>query len=177
VLSDRSVAVPGLEYGPDWGDQRLRQSLAKWLTTFYNYSAPIDVERITITGGASQNLACILQTFTDPGYTRNIWMVTPTYFLAFRIFNDSGFDEKLRAVPEDEEGIDVEYLRAAIEKSEQEAKSNGNDKPVSIVNIKSLMHKNCIEIATWVPSHNTSILMPRKPRKIMATPKKSLTES
>jgi DNA-binding transcriptional MocR family regulator len=121
--------VPGLEYGPDWGDELLRESLAKWLTEFYASPSPIDVGRITITGGASQNLACILQTFTDPGYTRNVWVVTPAYMLAFRIFGDAGFEKKLRAVPEDEEGLDVVYLRQAIEKSEKNAQSKGNNEP------------------------------------------------
>lgn len=85
--------------------------------------------RITITGGASQNLACILQTFTDPGYTRNIWIVAPAYMLAFRIFGDAGFEKKLRAAPEDAEGLDVAYLRQAIEKSEKDAQAKGNNEP------------------------------------------------
>jgi len=49
--------------------------------------------------------------------------------LAFRIFGDAGFDRKLRAVPEDEEGLDAEYLRVAIEKSEKEAQAKGNNEP------------------------------------------------
>jgi DNA-binding transcriptional MocR family regulator len=87
------------------------------------------VARITITGGASQNLACVLQTFTDAAYTRNIWIVAPAYMLAFRIFGDAGFDKKLRAVPEDDEGLDVEYLRRAVEKSEKDAQASGNNDP------------------------------------------------
>ncbi|TID18037.1 PLP-dependent transferase [Venturia nashicola] len=130
VLSDRSLAVPGLEYGPDWGDQLLRQSLAESLTHFYSSPNPIDVGRITITGGASQNLACILQTFTDPAYTRNIWFIAPAYMLAFRIFADAGFEKKLRAVPEDAQGLDLPYLRQAIEQSEKEAQAKGNNEPL-----------------------------------------------
>lgn len=109
------------------------------MTSFYQPSIPassrekyvIEDKRITITGGASQNLACILQVFTDPGYTRNVWIISPGYMLAFRIFEDSGFKKKFRAVPEDEEGIDVEYLRKEISKSEETAKAEGNDEPVS----------------------------------------------
>ena len=37
-------------------------------------------------------------------------MVAPCYFLAYRIFEDAGFAGRLRAVREDGEGIDVEYL-------------------------------------------------------------------
>lgn len=110
-----------LEYGPDQGSAELRQEIAEWLTTFYGRERPqqISPERICITGGASQNLACILQTYTDPIYTRNVWMVAPTYHLAWRIFDDSGLGEKLRPVPEDVDGLDIDFLsRQIIQPSE-----------------------------------------------------------
>ncbi|KAH9870116.1 hypothetical protein J1614_007038 [Plenodomus biglobosus] len=131
ALQKPSVALPGMSYGPDAGDPRLRRNVASWLTKFYQPAEPIDMDRICITGGASQNLACLLQSFTDPIYTRNVWIVAPAYMLSFRIFEDAGFHKKLRAVPEDEEGIDIEFLRREIQKSEQKAKSEGNNKPVS----------------------------------------------
>jgi hypothetical protein len=53
--------------------------------------------------------------------------------LAFRIFEDAGFHKKLRAVPEDDEGIDMGYLRDQIRKSEDKAKSENNNEPVSAV--------------------------------------------
>ncbi|KAH0542589.1 hypothetical protein FGG08_002997 [Glutinoglossum americanum] len=129
VLSNPSIAIPGLLYGPDLGYEPLREEIAKWLTKFYAPSNPILSGRICITGGASQNLACILQAFSDPLYTRNVWMVAPTYYLACGIFEDSGFAGKLRAVPEDEEGIDMRFLGQAILKSEAAARLEGNDKP------------------------------------------------
>ena len=100
------------------------------LTQFYQPPSQIPAERICITGGASQNLACILQVFSDPLFTRNVWMVSPTYFLACRIFEDSGFHGRLRSVPEDEEGVDIEYLRKALHQSEMEARAEGNTQPV-----------------------------------------------
>ena len=122
----KELAIPktGLNYGPYAGPQRLRELIAQWLYEFYHPVSeirPIPAERICVTGGASQNLACILQVFSDPYYTRNVWMVSPTYFLACRIFEDSGFAGKLRPVPEDEEGLDVEYLRKEIRESEENA--------------------------------------------------------
>jgi DNA-binding transcriptional MocR family regulator len=57
-------------------------------------------------------------------------MISPSYMLAFRVFDDSGFHKKLRAVPEDEEGIDIQYLRDQIKKSEEKAKAKGNNEPV-----------------------------------------------
>jgi DNA-binding transcriptional MocR family regulator len=130
VLSDRSIAVPSLQYGPDEGYGPLREEIARWLTSFYATKTPIKVDRICITGGASQNLACILQTFTDPVYTRNVWMVAPTYYLACRIFEDSGFAGRLRSVPEDEGGINIDYLSEHIAQSEKEALADGNTDPV-----------------------------------------------
>lgn len=41
-------------------------------------------------------------------------MIAPTYFLACRMFEDNGFAGRLKAVPEDDEGIDVEYLEALL---------------------------------------------------------------
>jgi DNA-binding transcriptional MocR family regulator len=108
ALSNPSISTPGLLYGPDDGYLLLRQGISKWLSSFY--SCPDDPGRICITGGASQNLACVLQVFTDPGITKAVWMVAPCYFLACRIFEDAGFAGRLRAVREDGEGIDVEYL-------------------------------------------------------------------
>lgn len=118
-----------LFYGPDEGYQPLREEIAKWLHQFYKPSKLITSERICISGGASQNLACILQTFTDPIYTRNIWMVAPTYYLACRIFADNGFDNRLLAVPEDEEGIDLGYLERGLQQSEERAQAENNTEP------------------------------------------------
>jgi DNA-binding transcriptional MocR family regulator len=118
-------------YGPDSGDPRLLKNVASWLTSFYQPRDTITDERICITGGASQNLACLLQVFSDPTYTRNVWIVAPAYMLSFRIFEDSGFHKKLRAVPEDDDGVDIDYLRSEIRKSEDKARAEGNNEPVS----------------------------------------------
>ena len=130
VLSDNDIAVSALLYGPYAGYEPLREQIASWLTRFYQPSRAIPLGRICITGGASQNIPCILQVYTDPIYTRNIWMISPTYFLACRMFEDSGFAGRLRSVPEDEGGIDIAYLRDALRESEENARMKGNDKPV-----------------------------------------------
>ncbi|KAF1844236.1 PLP-dependent transferase [Cucurbitaria berberidis CBS 394.84] len=129
VLKHKSIAFPALCYGPDAGDSLLRRNVASWLTKFYQPVDPISEERICITGGASQNLACLLQVFTDSVYTRNVWIVAPAYMLSFRIFEDAGFHKKLRSVPEDDEGIDIEYLKREIRRSEDKAKDANNNEP------------------------------------------------
>jgi DNA-binding transcriptional MocR family regulator len=130
ALSDPRVWTPGLAYGPDDGYLPLRRELAKWLTSFYQPKDAIEIGRICVTGGASQNLACLLQTFTDAIYTRNVWMVVPTYYLACRIFDDAGFAGKTRGVPEDEEGVDVEFLSKQLQRSEALAREERNFEPV-----------------------------------------------
>lgn len=130
VLTRPDIAFPGLLYGPDPGDPAARKSIASWLTDFYHPSEPVTDERIAITGGASQNLGCVLQYYTDPVFTRNIWISSPAYFLAFHIFDDAGFHKKMRSVPEDHSGIDMDFLRREITKSEEKAKQDGNTKPV-----------------------------------------------
>ena len=79
-------------------------------------------DRICITGGASQNLACVLQVFSDPVKTKRVWMVAPCYFLACRIFEDGGL--RLSAVAEGEDGIDLVGLEKAILQVEKEETGN-----------------------------------------------------
>lgn len=123
VLTSPSVWEEGLNYGADAGYLPLRQNIAKWLTDFYddrtessesNPRKP-DAERICVTGGASQNLACILQLYTDPIYTKAIFVVEPAYFLSFQVFTDAGFDGKLKGIPEDEEGVDIKMLQQGLQ--------------------------------------------------------------
>lgn len=103
-----------LEYGPEEGYEPLRQSIAAWLTDFYKPRDPCTAERICITGGASQNLTSLLSTFTDPSITKAVWMVAPTYFCACRVFDDAGFAGRMRAVPEDQEGLDIDALERGL---------------------------------------------------------------
>jgi len=79
-------------------------------------------ERICITGGASQNLACVLQVFSDPLRTR-VWMVAPCYFLACRIFGDAGL--KVNAIGEGDEGVDLVALEQGLEEAEKGERGEG----------------------------------------------------
>ncbi|KAJ5082703.1 hypothetical protein N7532_011746 [Penicillium argentinense] len=129
VLTTPAIANPGLLYGPDEGYEPLRVHVAKWLGAFYRPHHSITPRRICITGGASQSLAGILQVFTDPVYTRNIFQVDPTYHLAGRMFDDAGFASKVRRVPEDDQGIDLDYLENALRAAEEKAVAENNTEP------------------------------------------------
>ncbi|KAI1352339.1 pyridoxal phosphate-dependent transferase [Xylaria sp. FL0043] len=85
-------------------------------------------DRITVTGGASQSLACLLQSFTDPAHTLAVWIVAPCYFLACPIFEDAGFAGRLRAVPEDAEGADIEFLEREMRALEEQQEGKQRDK-------------------------------------------------
>jgi DNA-binding transcriptional MocR family regulator len=116
VLSNPTISEQGLGYGPDEGHFDLRKNIASWLGRKYDLSTTLNADRICISGGASQNLACVLQVFTDPMHTRYVWTVEPIYHLVFPIFQDAGFYSRLKAVPEDESGIDVCFLEMALQK-------------------------------------------------------------
>jgi hypothetical protein len=119
--------VPALQYAPDDGPVPLREELAAFLSAFFGHSIPID--RITTTGGASQNFAVVLSTFTDPKYTRAAFVIEPTYYLACRMLDDAGL--KVHGVPDGDGGADVAELRRRMEEMEDKARRDGNDRPVS----------------------------------------------
>lgn len=127
ALSNTSIFTEGFAYGPDEGYFPLRKNIAEWLSQSYAPAQPIGAERICITGGASQNLACVLQVFTDPAQTEIIWLVEPTYHLVFRVFEDAGFSGRMRGIPEDGEGMDVAALELALDAFERSGDSGCQD--------------------------------------------------
>ncbi|KAK3716990.1 Valine--pyruvate aminotransferase [Vermiconidia calcicola] len=166
ALSDSKIWTDGLLYGPDAGYEPLRESIAKWLTSFYQVRVgEITAKRICITGGASRNLGNMLAVFSDPEYTRKMWIVAPAYFLAFKIFQDAGFADKMRAVPEDDGGVDIEFLRREIVKSENQAKKDGTpEKPRFKHDRRAKVYKHIIYcVPTFAnPSSRTMSLSRRK---------------
>jgi DNA-binding transcriptional MocR family regulator len=128
VLADQDEYTEMQEYGSCHGLTRLRKGLANWVGRHYGV-AP-DLERICITGGASQNLVCILQCFSDVNYTRAVWIVAPCYHLACGIFEDSGFAGRLYAVPEDDEGIDLQIFDRRLQEFEKQDKHNPDQKVI-----------------------------------------------
>ncbi|KAI1800426.1 PLP-dependent transferase [Daldinia bambusicola] len=128
ILSQSEKSEPALTYGPDHGDDRIRRHIGAWLSQKYRpVSGNITQDRIIITNGASGALSGILQKFTDPLYTRRIFLVEPTYFLAAQTFLDAGFGRKMRGIPEDDEGIHLEYLRRQLEEDSMSDDSSDID--------------------------------------------------
>ncbi|KAF1849557.1 uncharacterized protein K460DRAFT_429090 [Cucurbitaria berberidis CBS 394.84] len=48
-------------------------------------------------------------------------MVEPCYFLACPIFMDNGFEGMMKGVPEDDEGLELEFLRRGLEALNRDA--------------------------------------------------------
>jgi hypothetical protein len=74
-------------------------------------------------------MGIILNTCTDPGYTRAVWVIEPTYYLACRIIDDAGL--KARRVEDGVNGIDFVQFRKDLEEVEKEAIRLGKTGPVS----------------------------------------------
>ncbi|KAL7273633.1 Valine--pyruvate aminotransferase [Rhizina undulata] len=84
-----------LHYGPDLGNWNLREEIGKWVAGKYGMEEEAEggAERINVTPGASYGLMNTLLQCTSPGsgYTKRAFIVSPTYFLATKIFEDAGF--------------------------------------------------------------------------------------
>lgn len=128
MLLNQTTAAEALVYGPDPGHQTLREATASWLGRLYHIddNAQPTPDRIFTTNGASAGIGYLLSRFTDATYTRMIWMVEPTYFLACPVFEQAGFEGRLRGVPEDDQGIDLDYLRNAMIQVNNEEKYETN---------------------------------------------------
>lgn len=119
LLKDAAAAVENLEYGDALGCPRLRKQIASLLNLFYHKSR-VDSTNICITAGASFALPAILNVLTDSAITKCIWVVSPCFYLACRMFEDVGFAGKIKAVPERGNGsVDVEALDHAMSEVEQ----------------------------------------------------------
>ncbi|KAI8957278.1 PLP-dependent transferase [Daldinia sp. FL1419] len=132
VLSQPKKSDLALTYGPDHGEDDIREHVGAWLSRKYRPKpGNITKDRIIVTNGASGALAGILHKFVDPSYTRRIFMVEPTYFLAVQTFLDAGFGQKMRGVPEDDEGIDLECLRDRLREDDEAGDDSDTDASIT----------------------------------------------
>ncbi|KAI5809384.1 pyridoxal phosphate-dependent transferase [Pyronema omphalodes] len=106
-----------LHYGPDNGNLNVREEIGKWTAEKYMLDEAIPPENLYITNGASYGLSTALSLFTSPqsGYTKRAFIISPTYFLASRAFEDAGFADKLTAIKSTKNSIDFDALEKALE--------------------------------------------------------------
>ncbi|CDO94141.1 unnamed protein product [Kluyveromyces dobzhanskii CBS 2104] len=110
-----------LTYGPDEGSKWVRTAVAKFTNDCFRLPAE-DIrtkpEHINLTAGASYGVMNILEQTTLPhtGYTKQAFIVSPTYFLINETFIDAGFGGKMTAIEEVGHGkIDMENLERKLQ--------------------------------------------------------------
>lgn len=124
-----------LTYGSDEGALWVRESICHFNNdeTFRfpaGDKARSKPEFLNLNSGASYGVLNVLLQTTLPhtGYTRQAFVVTPTYFLINDCFIDAGFASKVTAIDELGEGkINLAYLEQKLEQFENES-GHENDK-------------------------------------------------
>jgi DNA-binding transcriptional MocR family regulator len=106
----RSAEPFELNYGVLQGDERFLNSLADFLARGYGH--PANAEELFVTGGNSQAMDLVSTVFARSGDT--VFVEEPSYFLAFKIFQDHGLN--VVGIPIDDDGISIEGLTKALEK-------------------------------------------------------------
>ena len=122
-----------LTYGSDEGAYWVRQAICDFLNERV-FKLPTDSkarstpECLNLDAGASYGMLSVLlqSTLAHTGYTRQAFIVSPTYFLINSCFIDAGFAGKLTAIDEvGKDSIDFETLERKIQ--ECEAGENNDD--------------------------------------------------
>lgn len=106
-----------LHYAGEMGNEDVRGEIGRWVAERYGLGEAIGAERILLTSGASFGLMNALMHCTSPvtGYTKQAFLISPTYFLAARVFEDAGFTNKLTAIPSHGTSIDFPALRRHLQ--------------------------------------------------------------
>jgi DNA-binding transcriptional MocR family regulator len=100
-----------LDYGELQGDAAFRRALASFLSAEYRHTVTAD--SLFVTAGNSQALDFVCTLFTRPGDT--VIVEEPSYFLAFRIFEDHGLN--IVSVPLDQDGMDIDALETVLKRT------------------------------------------------------------
>ncbi|CAI1962546.1 hypothetical protein SEUBUCD646_0E02420 [Saccharomyces eubayanus] len=122
-----------LTYGSDEGALWVREQICGFLNDQvfkFEGGAPARTQPdyLNLDNGASYGMLNILLQTTLPhnGYTRQAFIITPTYFLINDCFTDAGFNGKLTAINEKgHDSIDFESLLAALDHHEAAAEASG----------------------------------------------------
>jgi 2-aminoadipate transaminase len=100
-----------LNYGERQGDATFREALADLLSA--EYGAKVNPDSLFVTAGNSQALDFVCSVFTRPGDT--VIVEEPSYFLAFRIFEDHGLN--IVPVPLDQDGMQLSVLETVLKRT------------------------------------------------------------
>jgi DNA-binding transcriptional MocR family regulator len=100
-----------LNYGDRPGDRPFREALGHFLSA--EYGSEVTPESLFVTGGNSQALDLVCTRFSRPGDT--VIVEEPSYFLAFRIFEDHGLE--IVPVATDRNGLRIDELEKVLERT------------------------------------------------------------
>ncbi|OWB58637.1 hypothetical protein B5S28_g4695 [[Candida] boidinii] len=144
-----------LTYGTDPGNLEVRSAIAKWNDRNFKLNTPTNPDCINLTGGASYGIMNILTQATSPhnNYTKQAFLVTPTYFLINGSFIDAGFGGKLTGVEEFANGdIDLEFLESKIKYFNSLDKSTDEEKlaKLSIIKDTTRVEKKIYEYVLYI---------------------------
>ncbi|SGZ53117.1 CIC11C00000003139 [Sungouiella intermedia] len=125
-----------LQYGTDPGNLEIRTDLVRWSNSKFGRTND-SPDSVNLTGGASFGAANILTAISDPLVTKQVFLVSPTYFLINYAFIDAGFEGKMSAVRETPGGkyeIDLDGLESKLsELDAQFGLDPVTDKEINIV--------------------------------------------
>ncbi|CEP63052.1 2-aminoadipate transaminase LALA0_S07e01332g [Lachancea lanzarotensis] len=150
-----------LVYGSDPGAQWVRNAVCKLSNEAFQLENDEKVksrpDSITLTSGASYGMLNLLLQTTLPhtGYTRQAFVVTPTYFLINEAFIDAGFGGKISAIREKDDGLDLQTLQELLEHFDGlYERENHHDDP-QVVNAPHLKPKKLYRYVIYlIPTHS-----------------------
>ncbi|KAL2694957.1 hypothetical protein Neosp_001546 [[Neocosmospora] mangrovei] len=119
-----------------------------------------------MTPGASGALSMLLTRFTDPGFTQYIWMIEPTYFLACPSFQEAGFEGHLRGVPEDEEGLDIGFLRSGLAEAEAELRQRKTTNAAAFAR-SSKLYRHIIYMVSTFSNPSAKVMSLRRREQVV----------
>ncbi|SCV03934.1 LAMI_0H12112g1_1 [Lachancea mirantina] len=128
-----------LVYGSDEGAHWVRSAICHFSNEAFQLDAASSSkpEFLNLTSGASYGILNLLAQTTLPhtGFTRQAFIVSPTYFLINEAFIDAGFGGKICAVTEtDQDAVDVAFLQEQLELFDQKHATEDHTADPALVN-------------------------------------------
>ncbi|SCU83694.1 LADA_0C12992g1_1 [Lachancea dasiensis] len=132
-----------LVYGTDQGSLWVRKCICNFQNETFNLDHRSRMvtkpEFLNLTTGASYGFMNILLQTTLPhtNYTRQAFIVTPTYFLINDAFLDAGFTGKLTAIEELDDGLDIAFLENRLQFFDSTASDYDDSDSLHLINAKN----------------------------------------
>ncbi|CAR26492.1 hypothetical protein ZYGR_0H03050 [Zygosaccharomyces rouxii] len=131
-----------LTYGSDEGALWVRETICHFNNDEAFRLSPGDrarskPEHLNLNSGASYGVLSILleTTLAHTGYTRQAFVITPTYFLINDCFIDAGFANKTTAIDELGDGkVDLDSLEKKLEELEKQHEGQDDSKDLELIN-------------------------------------------